>query len=87
MMTVVMPTPNNRFARGTTIQSGRAGQCPRRSSRPTPTPASSGETRVVFNIKENRYRLVVAISYPYGVCYIRFVGTHAAYDRIDVATV
>jgi mRNA interferase HigB len=46
-----------------------------------------GENRVVFNIKGNSYRLVVAISYPYGVCYIRFVGTHAAYDRIDVATI
>lgn len=32
--------------------------------------------RVVFNIKGNRYRLVVAINYEYGVVYIRFVGTH-----------
>jgi mRNA interferase HigB len=46
-----------------------------------------GENRVVFNIRGNRYRLVVTINYAYGVCYIRFVGTHAAYDRIDVATI
>ena len=46
-----------------------------------------GENRVVFNVKGNRYRLVVAINYSYGVCYVRFVGTHAAYDRIDVATI
>jgi mRNA interferase HigB len=41
----------------------------------------------VFNIKGNHYRLVVAINYAYGVCYIRFVGTHPEYDRIDAATV
>jgi mRNA interferase HigB len=46
-----------------------------------------GDDRVVFNIKGNRYRLVVAINYPYGVCYVRFIGTHAQYDRIDVATI
>jgi mRNA interferase HigB len=39
--------------------------------------------RVVFNIKGNRYRLVVIVVYQYGVVYIRFVGTHAEYDRID----
>ena len=46
-----------------------------------------GENRVVFNIKGNRYRLVVAINYPYRVCYIRFVGTHQDYGRIDAARV
>ena len=43
-----------------------------------------GDGRVVFNIKGNRYRLVVRINYPYRVVYVRFVGTHAEYDRIDV---
>lgn len=43
--------------------------------------------RVVFNIKGNDYRLVVAVQYAYGILYIRFVGTHGAYDRIDAATV
>jgi mRNA interferase HigB len=43
--------------------------------------------RVVFNIKGNTYRLVVAINYPYRICYIRFVGSHQAYNRIDVARV
>jgi mRNA interferase HigB len=46
-----------------------------------------GENRVVFNIGGNKYRLVVAINYPYRICYIRFVGTHRAYDRIDAAKV
>lgn len=43
--------------------------------------------RVVFNIKGNRYRLVVRINYPYQVVYIRFVGTHREYDAIDAEKV
>ncbi len=43
--------------------------------------------RVVFNIKGNRYRLVVVVVYQHGVVYIRFVGTHTEYDRIDAATI
>jgi mRNA interferase HigB len=46
-----------------------------------------GGNRVVFNIKGNKYRLVVKISYPYRVVYIRFVGTHAEYDKIDAEEV
>lgn len=46
-----------------------------------------GHSRVVFNIAGNRYRLVVAFNYPYRIAFIRFVGTHAEYDRIDVETV
>jgi len=43
--------------------------------------------RIVFNIKGNDYRLVAAIKYEYSVVYIRFVGTHQAYDRIDATTI
>ena len=43
--------------------------------------------RVVFNIKGNSYRLVTAIQYQPGIVYIRFIDTHAAYDKIDAATV
>ena len=43
--------------------------------------------RVVFNIAGNKYRLVVWINYAYRVVYIRFIGTHAQYDKIDVQTV
>ena len=43
--------------------------------------------RVVFNIKGNDYRLVARFAYAFGRCWVRFVGTHAEYDRIDAATV
>jgi mRNA interferase HigB len=41
------------------------------------------DNRVCFNIAGNKYRLVVRVNYPYRLVYIRFVGTHAAYDDID----
>lgn len=43
--------------------------------------------RVVFNIKGNNYRIVVAVNYPYRMIYIRFVGTHVEYDKIDVTQI
>ncbi len=39
--------------------------------------------RVVFNISGNKYRLIVWINYDYKVIYIRFIGTHKQYDKID----
>jgi mRNA interferase HigB len=45
------------------------------------------DNRVVFNIAGNKYRLIVKINYPYSVVYIRFVGTHADYDKIDATKV
>jgi mRNA interferase HigB len=46
-----------------------------------------GEGRVVFNIKGNSYRLVVAIDYDFQVIFVRFIGTHKEYDKIDVKTI
>ena len=46
-----------------------------------------GDNRVVFNIGGNKYRLVVRISYEFQQVLIKFVGTHKAYDQIDVETV
>lgn len=43
-----------------------------------------GNNRVVFNIAGNKYRLVVRIDYSASVIFIRFIGTHADYDKIDV---
>ncbi len=43
--------------------------------------------RVVFNIKGNDYRLIVAVAYKTQIFYVKFVGTHKAYDAIDAETV
>jgi mRNA interferase HigB len=43
--------------------------------------------RVVFNIKGNDYRLIVAIAYRMKYVYVKFMGTHAEYDKVDAATV
>jgi len=43
--------------------------------------------RVVFNIKGNDYRLVVAVAYRFQSVYIKFVGTHDQYDAVDALTV
>jgi len=45
------------------------------------------DSRVVFNICGNNYRLVVKINYPYSVVYVRFIGTHKEYDTIDAEVV
>lgn len=46
-----------------------------------------GNNRVIFNIHGNKYRLVVAMNYRFSMAYIRFVGTHAEYDKIDAAVI
>lgn len=46
-----------------------------------------GDNRVVFNIKGNDYRLVDKLHYNRGIVYVRFVGTHREYDRIDAETI
>lgn len=48
---------------------------------------SVGGQRYVFNIKGNEYRLVAVIKFTIGFVYIRFIGTHSEYDRIDINTI
>jgi len=43
--------------------------------------------RIVFNIKGNAYRLVVAVDFDKAIVWIKWIGTHKAYDRIDVKEV
>lgn len=46
-----------------------------------------GNDRYVFNIKGNRYRLVAMIFFSIRTVFIRFIGTHAEYDKIDCSTI
>lgn len=46
-----------------------------------------GNDRIVFNIKGNKYRLVALVIFRTRTVFIRFVGTHSAYDKIDVKNI
>ncbi|MBL7946724.1 MAG: type II toxin-antitoxin system HigB family toxin [Flavobacteriales bacterium] len=43
--------------------------------------------RVIFNIKGNKYRSIVKFNFDYQLCWVRFLGTHAEYDRVDPNTI
>lgn len=46
-----------------------------------------GDNRIIFDLGGNKYRLIVHVSYSYGRALVKFIGTHAEYDRIDPETV
>jgi len=46
-----------------------------------------GNGRIVFNVKGNDYRLIVKISYEKSLVFIRFLGTHSEYDKIDASEI
>ena len=46
-----------------------------------------GDNRIVFDLGGNKYRLIVHVSYAFGRILIKFIGTHAEYDRINPETV
>ena len=48
---------------------------------------SIGSQRYIFNIKGNDYRLVVVIQFVHEYIFIRFIGTHAEYDKTDCKTI
>jgi mRNA interferase HigB len=48
-----------------------------------PSASILNDNRVVFNIKGNNYRLIVKINFEYEMVWIRFIGTHAEYDKIN----
>ena len=45
------------------------------------------ENRIIFNIKGNSYRLIAKINYDYQMVWIRFIGIHAEYDKINANTI
>lgn len=45
------------------------------------------DNRIVFNIKGNHYRVVVAVQYKNRIVYIRFIGTHQEYDKMDLTKI
>lgn len=48
-----------------------------------PTASILADNRLVFNIKGNHYRLIVKVNYDYQMVWIRFIGTHVEYDKIN----
>jgi mRNA interferase HigB len=48
-----------------------------------PSASFLANNRIVFNIKGNSYRLIVRVNYDYQMVWIRFIGTHAEYDKIN----
>ena len=62
-------------------------QTPNDIKREYPSASIVGGNRAVFNIGGNKYRLVVKMQYAFGVAYIRFVGKHSEYDRIDAEVI
>ena len=56
-------------------------------NRAYPTVSIVANNRVVFNVKGNMYRLIVKINYGYGIVWVRFIGTHAEYDKIRAESI
>ncbi len=52
-----------------------------------PSASIIGNNRIVFNIKGNQYRLIVKINYSLQIIWIRFIGTHKQYDKINAETI
>lgn len=62
-------------------------QTPNEIKRDYPSASFLANNRIVFNIKGNRYRLIVRVNYDYQMVWIRFIGTHSEYDKINAETI
>lgn len=60
---------------------------PQRRRRSYATASIVTAERIVFNVKGNAYRLVVAVDFEKGIVWIKWIGSHGDYDRIDVTEV
>ena len=52
-----------------------------------PSASIIGNDRIVFNLKGNKYRLIVKINFDYQMVWIRFIGTHAEYSKVNAKTI
>ena len=52
-----------------------------------PSASIIGNDMIVFNIKGNTYRLIVKMNFDYHMVWIRFIGTHAEYDKVNAKTI
>ncbi len=66
---------------------GATWKNPNEIKREYPSASILEDNRIVFNIKGNNYRLIIKINYHYQMIWIRFIGTHAQYDKIDAAKI
>lgn len=60
---------------------------PKEIKKEYPSASFLENNRIVFNIKGNTYRLIIKINYDYQMIWIRFIGTHAQYDKIDATKI
>lgn len=60
---------------------------PKQIKKDYPSASFLVNNRVVFNIKGNHYRLIVKVNYDYQIVWIRFIGTHSEYDKIDAKNI
>ena len=65
----------------------RTGRIQTTSSETTHGPASFHRTGIVFDVLTNRYRLVTAVDFEKGIVWIKWIGTHKEYDKIDIKRV
>lgn len=64
-----------------------AWETPQQIMESFPNARMIGRNRAIFNVKGNRYRLIVHIDYQMKRVYVRFIGTHAEYDLVDAREV